>query len=76
MNPEDAIALTTLRRLLASGAARELRLSAGLSLAEAGSAAGTSAATLCRWESARRIPHGAVAVRYAHFLETLRKVTT
>jgi len=73
MDRKDTIALVSLRRSMASGQAREIRRAAGLSLEEAGAAAGTSAATIYRWEGAQRIPHGPVAVRYAHFLDALRK---
>ena len=76
MDRNDALALTNLRSLLASGEAREIRLAAGLSLQEAGAAAGTSAATIHRYEGAQRVPHGPVGVRYARFLATLRKVAT
>jgi len=76
MDRNDTLALTKLRQLMASGEAREMRRAAGLSLREAGATVGTSAATIHRWEGAQRKPHGAVAVRYARFLETLRKVAT
>ena len=75
MDRKDTLALVNLRSLMASGQAREIRCAAGLSLREAGAAVGTAAATIHRWEGSDRSPHGAVAVRYAHFLETLRKVT-
>lgn len=74
MDRKDALALVNLRRLLASGQAREIRRVHGLSLEEAGAAVQTSAATIFRWEESQRTAHGAVAVRYAHFLEALQRI--
>ena len=73
MDRKDTLALVNLRALVVSGEAREIRRAAGLSLEEAGAAVGTTAATIHRYENQERVPHGPVAVRYAHFLEALQK---
>ena len=74
MDRNDTLVLTNLRRLLDSGEAREIRLSAGLSLQEAGAAIGTAATTVHRWEGGRRVPHGPLGVQYARFLASLQKI--
>ena len=72
MEPE-ALRLSSLRHLAESGKARELRLSAQLSLPEVGAACGVSHACISRWERGARRPRGAPALRYAALLDALTK---
>ncbi len=65
-------ALAVLRQACVTGQALEARERAGISLAEAARAAGVSAPTLSRWETGRRLPGGAAALRYAGVLNTLQ----
>jgi DNA-binding transcriptional regulator YiaG len=67
----DALKLTRVRRLAASGEARRLRRAANLSYAETGSAVAVSPATILRWETGERSPHGAAALRYLELLDQL-----
>lgn len=70
-NPEEAADLAHLRSLMRSGAARGVRIAAGLSLGEAAAAAGVSASAVCRWEAQQRTPSGAAALRYGRLLARL-----
>jgi len=63
--------LVEVRALAKSGRAREIRLRAGLSLADLGGAVGVSAPTIQRWENALRRPYGDAALRYGRLLEAL-----
>jgi len=67
----DTRALVRCRRLAETGALRAMRESLGLSLTEAGTAAGVSRVTIWRWEHRQRRPHGEAAVRYLRALEEL-----
>jgi transcriptional regulator with XRE-family HTH domain len=67
----DIVLLVEARDAAASGRATRLRLTAGLSQAELAAAIGVSAATVSRWESGDRRPHGATAVAYARLLRQL-----
>ena len=66
--------LIRIRRLTASGAARAIRESAGLSLSEAEAESGVHRTTIWRWEAGERTPHGEPAVRYLEFLDELSGV--
>jgi DNA-binding XRE family transcriptional regulator len=71
---EDVVSLARLRRLLKSGAARSIRVNADLSYAEMASAVGpegVSAATVYRWETGKRSPHGELALAYLAVLDAL-----
>ena len=68
---QDLGKLTQARRYAESGAARSIRLAAGLSLREVATAAGVSVSTVWRWENGERRPRGDAAVRYAGVLEVL-----
>lgn len=59
------------RRLVADGSAREIRLLNRLSLAEVGESVGASPTTIWRWEKGERMPHGDAAMRYADLLGQL-----
>jgi DNA-binding transcriptional regulator YiaG len=69
----DAEALARVRRLTRSGAARMIRVSAGLSLAEMGAPIPASASTVLRWERGERAPHGERAIRYGELLDRLAR---
>lgn len=70
----DAVKLTRVRNLTASGAARAIRESAGLSLSEAATGAEVHRLTIYRWEHGQRRPHGEPALRYLALLERLSGV--
>ena len=70
-NVRDLKRLTRARNFAESGAARSIRLAAGLSLREVASAAGVSVSTLWRWENQERRPRGEAAVRYSEILDEL-----
>jgi DNA-binding transcriptional regulator YiaG len=70
----DAVKLTRVRRLAASGAARAIREAAGLSLTEAANSAEVHRLTIYRWEHGQRRPHGEAALRYLALLERLSGV--
>ena len=74
METNDLIRLATLRSLTQSGAARSIRLTAGLSLAELASAIDVGSSTIRRWERNQRRPHGELALRYLDLLDQLMKV--
>jgi DNA-binding XRE family transcriptional regulator len=68
-------ALVRIRRLTATGTARAIRVSAGLSLAELAKEVGVAPGTVLRWERAERAPHGEKAVAYAEVLDRLSAAT-
>lgn len=70
---DHVLDLTAVRALARSGRARELRLAAGLSLAELAAAIGVAAPTIHRWEIAARRPHGNAAIRYGAVLDALER---
>ncbi len=65
------VTLARVRRLAKSGAARSIRVSADLSLAELGSTIGVGPVTVHRWETGQRSPHGECALAYAAALDAL-----
>ena len=72
MTAEQLLVITNLRDVCRSGAARALRLSAGLSLQDVSKATGTAVSTLWRWETGDRKPLATpAALRYAELLEAL-----
>jgi transcriptional regulator with XRE-family HTH domain len=70
--PEHLLDLVIVRGLARTGAAREIRTGAGLSLADVGGAIGVAAATVQRWENGLRRPYGEAALRYGALLGALR----
>lgn len=75
---DDVVALARVRRLARSGTAKSIRVSAGLSLAELGSAVvtdetpnGVGPVTVYRWEACKRSPHGELAIAYLAALDAL-----
>lgn len=71
MNESELVVLARVRRLAKSGAAQSIRVGAGLSLAELGSSVGVGPATIYRWESGQRSPHGDLALKFAAVLDAL-----
>lgn len=63
--------LARVRQLTSTGAARSIRLSAQLSLAEVAAETGASVSTVYRWERGQRRPHGSAAVAYGALLDRL-----
>ena len=68
---EDLVQLAKVRSLTSTGAARSIRLAAGLSLAEVAMACGTGAPTIWRWEHGVHAPSGSKGLRYAAVLNEL-----
>lgn len=73
MEHVDPVDLARVRRLVRSGAARAIRASAGVSLAELAGAVGPSVqpTTVWRWERGERMPRGELAVAYLAVLDRL-----
>ena len=71
MNIEALTELAQTRALVGTGAARPIRLNAGLSLGEVARSIGVSPATVLRWETGERVPHGEAAVEYGRLLRAL-----
>lgn len=65
--------LSRVRRLARTGAARAIRLSAGVSIREVARAASVAPSTVFRWESGERTPRGDGALRYADVLDGLAR---
>jgi len=68
---DDLIRVSKARSLALSGAARSVRVAAGLSLREVATAADVSASTVWRWENRQRRPRGNAALRYLEVLDVL-----
>ncbi len=68
---DDVQRLVWVRGLCASGTARVLRQSAGLSLREMATPVGVSPTTVLRWEEGEARPTGRRALAYATMLERL-----
>lgn len=71
MTTDSVVDLTRTRDLARSGSARAIRLAAGLSLNEVGTAVGVAESTVFRWERGERAPHGEPALRYGALLDAL-----
>lgn len=73
MTITDLARLQRVRAAAANGRAREVRKRAGLTQAEIADAIGVSQPTIGLWETGKRVPRGAPALRYAEALETLEQ---
>lgn len=73
MTVDQALVLADVRALVRTGAARDLRKRADLSLGDVARAVGVSPTTVLRWERAEAVPTGAAAVQYALLLGRLRR---
>jgi DNA-binding transcriptional regulator YiaG len=69
-----ATVITELRDLIASGRARALRDSAGISQTDAGRDLRVDPSTIHHWEMGTRTPRGANAVAYHRYLRRLARV--
>lgn len=69
--PDELAALSRMRVLVHTGAARHVRERAGISVAEMAAACGVNRLTVRRWESGENAPRGGPAVRYAAALDSL-----
>ena len=67
-DPRD---LAQVRRLVATGQARQVRILAALSQAEMAADIGVTASAVGNWEQGIRQPRGDAAVRYLRLLERL-----
>lgn len=67
----NLIELVNVRDLTRTGAARSIRIGAGLSLEELARDIGVSASTVHRWENGERVPHGEAAIAYGRCLTGL-----
>jgi transcriptional regulator with XRE-family HTH domain len=67
----DLLKITAARSAASSGAARGLRVGAGLSLREVADDLGVSVSTVFRWENGERRPSGELAERYGELLAAL-----
>ena len=71
---KDATDLPTVakaRSLASTGAAKSIRVAAGLSLREIAADLNVSPSTVLRWERGERRPRAQAAARYGHLLEAL-----
>lgn len=71
MDIQETIELARLRAMVRSGAARSVRLAAGLSLGDISRAVGVGKPTVLRWERCQRMPRGDAALRYWTLLQGL-----
>ncbi|MGI8406961.1 MAG: helix-turn-helix domain-containing protein [Actinomycetota bacterium] len=68
---DELTRLVRVRSLTRSGAAKSIRVAAGLSLREVAQSIEVSPATILRWERRDRVPQGDRALRYLSVLEGL-----
>jgi transcriptional regulator with XRE-family HTH domain len=71
MNRRQLVELSRVRQRVTSGAARTIRVDAGLSMAEVARSLRVSRASVLRWERGERVPRGPVALAYGRLLEGL-----
>jgi transcriptional regulator with XRE-family HTH domain len=65
------LALALVRQLAASGTGRQIRIRAGLSLAEVAEPVGVGRAAISRWERGLQLPTGEPALRWGALLTEL-----
>jgi DNA-binding XRE family transcriptional regulator len=75
MRRSDLQLIAEARTRAASGAARRLRVAAGLSQQNVASAVGVDQATVAGWESGRFLPKGKHAIAYGRLLRDLANWT-
>jgi transcriptional regulator with XRE-family HTH domain len=71
VNALDTISLAQARSFTRSGAARAVRVAAGLSLREMAEPLGVAPSTVLRWERCERSPRGEKALAYKKLLDGL-----
>lgn len=76
MESNTAPRLARLRSLMSTGAAKSIRLAAGVSLPEIARDVGVSHSTVYRWENDLNVPKGDPALRYAVVLDELSGVSS
>lgn len=64
----ETLELVQVREMVHAGQVRQVRVSAGLSLAEVAGDVGVHPTTVFGWESGRTVPRGEAAVRYARLI--------
>lgn len=74
MTSQELAELARVRRQCKSGAAKAIRLSAGVSIVEVSSVTGAALSTVWRWENGQRAPHGAVGLAYSRLIDELAGV--
>lgn len=67
----DTVDLARVRGLARSGAARSIRVAAGLSYGEMAQVLHVSRTTILRWERCERVPRGEKALAYLELLDRL-----
>lgn len=72
----EPLKLAAVRARAADGSARRIRVAAHLSLTDIASAVGVDQSTVHRWETGRRAPRGAPALRYGALLDALERTPT
>ena len=70
----EILELARMREMVNDGIARELRIRAGLSLAEVSRSVGVTPSCVFYWERGRN-PRGKAAVRYARLLSDLESIS-
>jgi DNA-binding XRE family transcriptional regulator len=70
----EVLELAVVRDMARTGKARDLRIAAGLSLAEVARDVGVSTTTIHNWERGRFSPRGEPAARYGRLLGELRRL--
>jgi DNA-binding transcriptional regulator YiaG len=71
MSTDELVRIANVREACASGAARTIRVDAGLSLGEVARHVDVGVPTVHRWEVGQRRPRGEAALRYGELLEAL-----
>lgn len=74
--PDELRELAWVRRALSSGEAQEIRETSCLTTGDVATAVAVTPVTVWRWEKKLRTPRGAVALRYARLLRSLRSSTS
>lgn len=74
MDAQEILRLATARTHAATGTGRAIRQNARLSLGDVAGAIGVDQPMLSRWETGKRRPMGAPAVRWADLLTQLRRL--
>ncbi len=69
----DVLRLAWVRAAANSGAARQARTDARLSLSEVAQLCGVDPSTVWRWEQGKRVPRGEAALQYARVLDDLSR---